>query len=250
MNPSESVLSHPSVQRIVRVASALGDLARDVVFIGGSVAPLLHVDPLFPRPRPTRDVDAVIATRNYADIGRCQERLRARGFRQDPTATHHVHRWVSPDQDLLDLVPAGAHLGGSAQRWDMVALETSVDAEMGGGVTIRHASAPAFLALKWAAYRDRGEGDAFASPDLEDILALMAARPGLVGEVIETPAEIVRFVAVEAARLLQRPEIEDLLAAHLNNAPDPAVTCRRVRESLVRLAALDRDRMERPRIED
>ncbi len=238
MSPLESAFHHPSVQRIVRVASALGDLGRDVVFIGGSIAPLLHVDPLFPRPRPTRDVDAVIATRTYADIGRFQERLRARGFRQDPANRHHVHRWVSPDEDLLDLIPTGAHLGGSAQRWDSVALETSVDAEIGEGVTIRHASAAAFLALKWAAYQDRGEQDAFASHDLEDILALLAARPVLVDEVTESPQEIVRFVSAGATRLLGRPEIEDLVAAHLNNTPEPAHTCRRVRESLIRLAAL------------
>ena len=114
MSLSASPYHHPSVQRIVRVATALGDLARDVVFIGGSIAPLLHVDPLFPRPRPTRDVDAVTASRTYTDLGRFHERLRTRGFCQDPTGTHHVHRWVSPDHDLLDLVPAGAHLGGSA----------------------------------------------------------------------------------------------------------------------------------------
>lgn len=238
MSVPEPALHHPSVQRIVRVATALGDLAHEVVFIGGSIAPLLHVDPLFPRPRPTRDVDAVIATRAYTDIGRFQERLRGRAFRQDPTATHHLHGWVSPDQDLLDLIPAGVHLGGSGQRWDAIALETSVNAMITGGVVIRHASAPAFLALKWAAYHDRGEEDPFASHDLEDILALIAARPNLVDEVQDSTEEIVRFLTAGAERLLETTEIDDLLAAHLNNAPDPSLTFRCVKESLVRIAAL------------
>ncbi|MCU0381989.1 MAG: hypothetical protein MUE58_12445, partial [Chitinophagaceae bacterium] len=71
--------------------------------------------------------------------------------------------------DWLDLVPSWSHPGGSGQEWDRFALQSSVSADLGDGVMVRHASAPAFLALKWAAYGDRGVTDPFASHDLEDI---------------------------------------------------------------------------------
>lgn len=228
--------SHPAVLRLARVATALGDQVQEVVFIGGAIAPLLQTDPPFGAPRPTRDIDAVIASRGYWELEALHQRLTALGFRQHPSEARHMHRWVSPDGDFLDLVPAGAHAGGSGQRWDQLALDTSVDVELDPGVTVRHASAPAFLALKWAAHLDRGAADPFASHDLEDFLALLAARPGVIREVADSPTEIAGFLASAAGSLLDREDLDDLLAGHLNNADDPAVTCREVKRALVILA--------------
>ena len=152
---SGDAFESPSVQRIVRVARRLGDLSNDVVFIGGSIAPLLQTNPPFDGPRPTKDADAVTASAKYTDLGRLHESLRVRKFRQDPGDTSHIHRWRSPDDDIFDLVPAGGHPGGSGQVWDRLALETSQNVTLADGTIFRHASAPAFLALKWAAYDDR-----------------------------------------------------------------------------------------------
>ncbi|MFN2326976.1 MAG: hypothetical protein ABR551_14010, partial [Gemmatimonadales bacterium] len=71
--------NHPAVQRLARVARALGPLAREVVFIGGAVAPLLQTAPPFAAPRPTRDVDALIGTRSYGEAERFRQELRALG---------------------------------------------------------------------------------------------------------------------------------------------------------------------------
>ena len=149
------VLSHPSVKRLKRVAEALGDLAPRIVFIGGSIAPLLQTVPPFDEARPTKDVDGVVATAAYSEIDVLHAALRARGFRQPPSESAHVHRWRSPHDDPLDLVPAGSHLGGSGQLWDQIALDAPTSADLGDGVIIRHAGGPTFLALKWAAYADR-----------------------------------------------------------------------------------------------
>lgn len=132
---------------MARVAKALGNLVGESVFIGGAVAPLLQTHPPFSRARPTKDVDATVATRSDLDCERLNERLRTTGFRLDPLLPGHVERWISPDGDWLDLVPSGDHAGGSGQRWDQLAIETSVQADLGAGVTDGHASAPAFLAI-------------------------------------------------------------------------------------------------------
>lgn len=218
------VLRHPSVKRLKRVAEALGDLTPRVVFIGGSIAPLLQTVPPFDEARPTADVDGVVATTAYTEIDALHAALRARGFRQPLSDSAHVHRWRSPQDDLLDLVPAGRHFGGSGQLWDQIALDAPTLADLGDGVLIRHAGGPAFLALKWAAYADRGADDPYSSHDLEDILALVASRPALVAEVAESPSVLRAFVGSGSAALLADPRLRDILAGHLNNAQDPRGT--------------------------
>jgi len=222
---------------MARVAKALGNLVGEVVFIGGAVAPLLQPHPPFSRARPTKDVDATVATRSYLDVERLNERLRTAGFRQDPLVPRHLHRWTTPEGDWLDLVPAGDPAGGSGQRWDQLAIETSVQADLEEGVTVRHARAPAFLALKWAAFQDRGRDDPMLSHDLEDLMALLASRPGIVAEVGAGHREIAQFVAHAARTLLSIPELGDLLAGHLNNVQDPARVTEQVRERLTLLAS-------------
>lgn len=223
---------------MARVAAALGDLLPEVVFIGGAIAPLLHTDSPFDRPRPTKDTDGVIASASYGDLGRLHKTLRELGFRQDLGTTQHLHRWVSPHGDLFDLVPAGQHPGGSGQLWDQIALETSVDFDLGAGVTVRYACASAFLALKWAAYLDRGKHDPHSSHDLEDIFALLAARPSIVEEVRNGRYEVRSFLAEKSRDLVRTNELGDLLAGHLNNAQDPNQVMGRVRERLIELAQL------------
>ena len=226
----------PAIDRVAAVATDLGDLATRVVFIGGAIAPLLQTDPPFPRARVTSDVDGVVASSTYAESERLHRELAERGFRQAIRGTKHVHRWIGPSGIPFDLVPAGQHLGGSGNPWDTIAIETAVEATIGGGVTIRHASAPAFLAQKWAAHHDRGRADPLGSHDLEDILALLASRPTILEEVAAAPAALRTYVAEQAKTFLADANAEDLLAAHLNNAQDPAATTAAVRAMLERLS--------------
>ncbi|MGQ0561962.1 MAG: hypothetical protein ACT443_08830 [Gemmatimonadota bacterium] len=66
-------------------------------------------------------------------------------------------------------------------------------------------------------FEDRGEDDPFASDDLEDIFALVAARMTIVDEVAMAPAEIRNFVCDRIKTVLEHPSFDDLIAAHLGN---------------------------------
>ncbi len=240
--------SHPSLDRIARVAEALGDLRDRVVFIGGAIAPLLQTHPPFPRARPTKDVDGVAATTSYRDIEALDQALRAREFRtpSGPSTAEHrggrrqtqVHKWLAPGGIEFDLVPSGAHLGGSGSTWDQYALELSETVEIRPGLSIKHANAPAFWAMKWAAHHDRGKDDPVNSTDLEDILALIASRPTFIDELQQSPPELRQYVGDQTAGLLRNPDAGDLLAAHLNNATAPRAVIDRVRSVLDRIAHL------------
>jgi hypothetical protein len=136
----------------------------------------------------------------------------------------------------FDLVPVGEHLGAASGPTDRLAAETSASTTLTTGLTIRHASAPGFLALKWAAYQDRGRKDPLYSDDLLDILALLASRPTLVAEVAAVPLELRTYVAEQSKAFFAAPNADDLLAAHLNNAQDPTQTTAAVRAMLERLS--------------
>jgi hypothetical protein len=222
---------HPSVQRLARVARALGPLNARLVFIGGAVAPILQTTPPFSSARVTKDVDGVAATTSASDHAVLQDALRARGFREGTTEAH-AHRWIAPDGSLFDLVPAGDHLGASGQLWDQLAIQTATELQLEADLRIRHVNAPVFLALKFAAYLDRGASDPFNSHDLEDIIGVIASRPAIEGEVQDAPDSVRRFVREQLVRLGQHRDFEDLLATNLARVIDGGETVRITRQRI------------------
>ena len=228
----------PSVARIIAVVGDLGALSNGVVFIGGAIAPLLHTSSPLPRPRPTKDVDGVLASYRYGDANQLHQFLRDRGFQHDATHTAHVHRWISPSGVLFDLVPAGDHIGGSGNPWDAEAIASAVDVTV-EGVTFRHASAPAFIAMKLSAYSDRGAGDVRASHDVEDVVALIASREAIVRDINGAAPAVRDRLCAFAASLLASGLAEEIVAGHLNNADDRALTLRVTLDRIREIALLD-----------
>jgi hypothetical protein len=216
-----------------------------VVFIGGAVAPLLQTDEILPRVRPTKDVDAVIATSSYAELGALRDALRERGFSEAAVSPHHgatthMHRWIAPDGGgPFDLVPVGDHPGGTGAVADAYAVESAVridlrESDGDAPCIVRHASSVAFLMLKWAAFSDRGRESPFDSHDLEDIIGVMASRPMILTEGRAAPRAVRRFLAEHCRAFCSDADMGDeLIAAHL-----PAGTVVGVRES-VRLRLQD-----------
>lgn len=226
---------HPVLERLAAVARDLGDVRERVVFIGGAVLPLLQTRAPFAQARPTSDVDAVALIDGYAAEGRLADALRARGFIQRP-GDPHMHRWYGPSGVPFDLVPVADHAGASGNPWDVVAARTAVEAELEPGLVVRHAAAPALLALKWAAHADRGQHDLMASHDLEDICALIASRPDLIAECAAAEPATRAFLAHSARAFLATPFADDALAGHLNNATDAPTVIVMVRQRLEELA--------------
>lgn len=232
------MLNHPSIQRLARVARALGALRAQIVFIGGAIAPLLHTERTIRDPRATTDVDGVCMTSSYSEHGALQDELRKLGFREAIGIGALAHRWRSLQDDIFDLVPVGNVLGATGQGWDVRALESANAIQLDESLSIRIPSAPAFLALKWAAFVDRGSADPLASDDLEDILALIASRASIVSEVATAHPGVRAFVVLKFTTLSTNPSLEDLLAGYLNGAMDPSSAMDIARKRLHAIAAL------------
>ena len=72
-----------NIRRLKVIADGLGDLCKDVVFVGGSVAELYADDPAATDIRPTMDVDCVIELATYGSLQDFEQMLRERKFVND-----------------------------------------------------------------------------------------------------------------------------------------------------------------------
>lgn len=167
-------------------------------------------DPLAEGVRATRDVDAIVEAR-LAQFHRIEEQVAARGFVRDADSGV-ICRWVHRDSGaLLDLMPVDASVLGFPNRWYGYAVETAQSVELANGLSIRLATAVAFVATKLEAFADRGASDILASHDLEDVLNIVDGREELERELAAAPPSLRQVVGQAFAQLLAHPDFANAL---------------------------------------
>ena len=197
-------------------AAALGSLGDEMVYVGGSVIGLLLTDPAAPDPRPTEDVDVVVEAATRVAYYAVEQRMRDRGFRQDPNVSV-ICRWFGHGL-IIDVMAAHRSVLGFSNTWYESALRSAVTMRLPSGSEIRVIDGPHLLATKLSAFADRGRGDVYASHDLEDIVGLVDGRPELVDEVAGSDNALVVFVADQLRALLSAPGLEEALEGHLGSS--------------------------------
>lgn len=200
----------PNLPYLRLVAGALGDLRNEVVFVGGAVAGLLVSDPLAEGVRATRDVDAIVAA-GFARFQHIEAQVAARGFVRDMDSGV-ICRWVHRESGVLfDLMPVRPEVLGFSNRWYGYAVDTALPVDIGDGVSIRMASAVAFVATKLEAFAGRGGGDILGSHDLEDVLNVVDGREELATELAGASADVRQAIGAAFASLLGHPDFANAL---------------------------------------
>ncbi len=200
----------PNLPYLRLVADALGELREQVVFIGGAVAGLLVTDPMAESVRATKDVDAVVNAA-YAEFHHIEEQVAKRGFVRD-IESGVICRWIHRESGILfDLMPIHSDVLGFSNRWYPYTMDTAERIDLGDGVSIRLASAVAFVATKLEAFADRGEGDMLVSHDLEDVLNIVDGREELAEELLNAPPLLQQAVAAAFANLLAHADFSNVL---------------------------------------
>ena len=74
-------------------------------------------------------------------------------------------------------MPTEEKILGFSNKWYLAAVHTAQSVKVNNAVTIRLITAPVFICTKLDAFCDRGKGDYIGSHDLEDIIAVIDARP-------------------------------------------------------------------------
>lgn len=201
---------------------------------------MLITDPAAPPIRETRDVDAIVQVGSLVEYHRLSERLRQCGFREDASEGAPVCRWIA-DGVILDVMPTDDAVLGFGNRWYVQAMEHATLMQLPSGRAIRMVSAPYFLLTKLEAFDGRGNGDYQASHDLEDVIAVLDGRPGVVTEVEQADGAPAEALRERFRALLRNPRFMDAIAGHL---PTDAASQARVTLVIRTMAALGRGKLE------
>lgn len=224
----------PNIDMLELMAARLGDLAEQLVFVGGCTTGLFITNPLLPPVRVTRDVDVITEASSRQDYHQLEESLRALGFSPDMRPEAPICRWRIGDL-ILDLMPSDESILGFANRWYPDALTEADTTRLPSGRIIRTLTPPHFLATKLEAFHGRGNGDYWASHDMEDIVCVIDGRAEIVAEVAACNPALLQYLQAEFTALHTDKMFAEAVSGFL---PGDAISQTRAPRILQRIAAL------------
>src|SRR5579862_2435199 len=152
-----------NIKMLQFIATKLGDLRDEVVFLGGCTTALFINDPESPDVRYTFDVDCIVDVISLNEYHRMEKKLKHLGFKQS-IAEEVICRWYFDDV-ILDVMPTDEKILGFSNRWYKEAIQNAHIYSLKEGITIKVVTAPYFLATKLEAFKTRGNMDFYASRD-------------------------------------------------------------------------------------
>jgi hypothetical protein len=159
-------------------------------------------------------VDVITEVATLAEYHRLSHQLRERGFTEDQSPDAPICRWVAPGV-VLDVMPTSPEILGFGNEWYRPAIGAALQVALPSGRTLRMVAAPYFLATKLVAFDGRGHGDFMMSQDIEDIVAVLDGRPGLVEEVGQMDSGLRDFLAARFSELLDNQDFLAAIPGHL-----------------------------------
>ncbi len=206
-------MPQPNLGALRAVADRLDQLGLSYAFVGGSIVSFLVDHPELSPARPTDDVDVILEVVTSERYSNVEARLRNLGFAHDTHENAPLCRWTLRGL-TVDIMPTeGAGLGLNT-AWFPEALATATEREI-AHTRLRLISPVAFLATKYVAFSDRGDGDFYASHDLEDFITVIDGRENIAAEVNAAPAALRGYVITSVRSLSENPAFQEALPGHL-----------------------------------
>ena len=220
----------PNRKALEDVASALGeDLLGELAFLGGAAVSLLVTDEAAPPARTTKDVVCIVECATRADyFGRIRRKLQSRGFTEKVGEDVPICAWESGGI-RLDVMPTGADVLGFTNRWYEEAAARADWRDL-GSARIRLVQAPYFTATKLEAFHSRGEGDYYASHDIEDLIAVVNGRPSLPEEVRAASPDLQSYLSGEFEKLLASADFMNALPGLVAEPSRGKIVAERLRQ--------------------
>lgn len=205
---------NPNLEILEIAVDQLGELADEMVFVGGCATGLLITDQAASPIRVTRDVDAIVQVASRADYYQLSDKLRLRGFSEDISDGAPICRWVA-ENIILDVMPLDANILGFGNKWYAPASEHAELISLPSGKSIRMVSAPYFVITKLEAFDGRGGDDYMMSHDIEDIIAVLDGRPEIIEEIRRSELSLVKELSKRFKVLLQNRRFVDAVSGHM-----------------------------------
>lgn len=205
---------NPNYELLLLAIDQLGELANDMVFVGGCATGLLITDAAAPPIRQTNDVDAIVQVASRAEYYQLSDRLRERGFAEDTRDGAPLCRWLTTEV-TLDVMPTEAAILGFSNKWYAAAIENSEIVRLHDKAQIRLVSAPYFLMTKLEAFNGRGNNDYQLSHDMEDVIAVLDGRAEIINEIRKSDAVLVNALAERLQYFLKDSRFVDAVSGHM-----------------------------------
>jgi hypothetical protein len=164
-----------NIDKVQIVARALGEINKQVVFVGGSVAELYADDPELSDIRPTIDVDCVMDFQivTYLDYCKLEEQLRNLGFQNDISENAPICRKIYQGISV-DFMPVNPDILGFSNVWYKDGIINKMSVTLPNGTFIFILPVEYYLATKLEAMHSRGGADIRGSHDWEDIVYILS----------------------------------------------------------------------------
>ena len=194
------------------VATKLGEIRDDVVFLGGCTTGLFITDPEFPDVRYTLDVDCIVDVISLNQYHQLEKKLTKRGFKKSLTEDV-ICRWFYDDV-ILDVMPTDESILGFGNRWYKKAIASSINHQLTDKIDVKIVTAPYFLATKLEAFKTRGKSDYYASHDFEDIMSILDGRLEIVEEIAKADNELRNHLINSFVEIDNSPAFKGAIQGH------------------------------------
>jgi len=197
-----------NITMLQTVASGLGELKNEMVFVGGSVAELYVDNPAASDIRPTLDVDCVIELRSRIEHARLEEALRAKRFANDTSQGAPICRWVYRDI-LVDVMPTDPDVLGFTNIWYEDGVTNKIAKTLPDGQEIFVFPVEYYLAAKFEAHIGRGGNDLRQSHDFEDIIYIFDNCPDILENIQNANEDVKEYLKQECQTLLANDNLTE-----------------------------------------
>lgn len=197
----------------VKIARALGELNRQVVFVGGAMVSLYIDDPSAEDIRPTKDIDLTFKITTVSQLEELRQALTDKGFHEQADAKV-ICRFIFEEM-LVDVMSTQDIGWAPGNRWFAAGFDQAITVRL-EDVDVRVLPLLYFMASKLDAFYDRGIQDVYASHDLEDLVYLFNYSTGLVEQILNADDEKVKFYLLESIKKISEDDrIMNALPGHL-----------------------------------
>jgi predicted nucleotidyltransferase len=195
-----------------RIASALGELNSQVVYVGGAIVSLYIDDPAADDVRPTKDIDISMEIASVGELEEIRVSLNEKGFHQ--SHQDDVLCRFRYEDILVDVMATQAIGWAPANPWFASGFKKKQACQI-DDMEIHILPLPYFLATKYSAFNGRGRKDPRTSHDFEDIVYLLNYTSSLTEQVTKSDKEVKAYLQECANEILNSDILQEAILGNL-----------------------------------
>ena len=197
---------------IKKVALALGELNKDVIYVGGATVSLYINDPAADDLRPTKDIDIGLQILSIPQLEEIREQLVKKGFKQ--SADLGVICRFKLDDVLVDVMSTMAVGWAPANPWFADGFEQR-ETILIDDIQIQIMPLSYFLASKFTAFTNRSGSDPRYSQDFEDITYILDNRIDWHEILVNSDSKVKKFLATHFQEINGNSKLQEAIRGNL-----------------------------------